>query len=108
MKRPAKPPACRLYVLVATKAEVALVLRRGPTRWWHLLLWDLTSLTLTPGAWFRGNLYPRRSDISPDGRLVGYFAHKVCPPSNWPDAYCAISKAPWLEALVAWKTCGTW
>lgn len=100
---------CRLYVLVATKAAVALVLRRGPSDWWHLLRWDLAGLVLTPGAWFRGNLYPRRCDISPDGHLFGYFALKssVTAP-EWPEAYFAVSKVPWLEALVAWKTSGTW
>jgi hypothetical protein len=102
------PPAGRLYVLVAAKADVALVLRRGPSDWWHLLHWDLAGLTVTPGAWFHGNLYARRCDISPDGRLFGYFALKIGGQSEWPDAYCAVSKVPWLEALVAWKTCGTW
>jgi hypothetical protein len=101
-------PACRLYVLVAATAEVALVLRRGPSEWWHLLHWNLASLTLTPGAWFHGNLYPRRSDISSDGRLFSYFALKGPGHPSWPDAYCAVSKVPWLEALVAWKTGGTW
>ncbi len=100
-------PACRLYVLVAAKAPVALVLRRGPSEWWHLLHWDLTTLNVTPGAWFHGNLYPRRCDISADGRLFGYFALKRSH-SEWPDAYFAVSKTPWLEALAAWKTGGTW
>jgi hypothetical protein len=108
MNGPRLTPACRLYVLVAQQADVALVVRRGPSDWWHLLHWDLAKLTLTPGAWFHGNIYPRRSDISPDGRLFAYFAHKGGAHSQWPDAYCAVSKAPWLEALVAWKTGGTW
>jgi hypothetical protein len=108
MNRQPLPPACRLYVLVAAQAEVALVLRRGPSGWWHLLHWDLARLSLTSGAWFHGNLYPRRSDISADGKLFGYFALKGDAKSQWPDAYCAVSKVPWLEALVAWKTCGTW
>ena len=34
-------PPCRLYVLVATAAPVALIWRRGPASWWHLLEWDL-------------------------------------------------------------------
>jgi len=101
-------PACRLYVLVAANAEVALVFRRGPSDWWHLLHWDLHRRILTPGAWFHGNLYPRRSDISPDGRLFGYFALKTAAQSEWPDAYCAVARVPWLEALVAWKTSGAW
>ena len=99
-------PPCRLYVLVATHAPVALVVRRGPSAWWHLLKWDLKHLSLEPGAWFAGTLYPRRSDISPDGRLFGYFALRGSPPP-W-DTYFAVSKAPWLTALAAWRTGGTW
>ena len=99
-------PPCRLYVLVATHAPLALVVRRGPSRWWHLLKWDLERLTLEPGAWLAGTLYPRRSDISPDGRLFGYFALRGSPPP-W-DTYFAVSKAPWLTALAAWRTGGTW
>ena len=99
-------PPCRLYVLVATHAPVALIIRRGPSTWWHLLRWDLERLTVEPGAWFRGTLYPRRSDISPDGQLFGYFALRNSPPP-W-DTYFAVSKAPWLTALAAWQTGGTW
>jgi hypothetical protein len=40
---------CRLYVLPAARAPIALVLRRGPTQWWHLLQWDLSRMvTLGP------------------------------------------------------------
>jgi len=99
-------PACRLYVLVATHAPVALIVRRGPSTWWHLLKWDLERLSVEPGAWIRGTLYPRRSDISPDGRLLGYFALRSSPPP-W-DTYFAVSKLPWLTALAAWHTGGTW
>jgi hypothetical protein len=106
---PKRGPACRLYVLVAAGAPSALVLRRGPTAWWHLLHWDLATLALTPGAWFRGNLYPRRCDISSDGRLFGYFAMKAAHGTpQWPGTYFAVSKTPWLESLCAWETCGTW
>ena len=101
-------PAGRLYVLVAAESQSALVLRRGPSDWWHLLRWDLATLTLTPGAWFHGTLYPRRCDISADGKLFAYFARKSSSHPEWPESYCAVSKLPWLEALVAWKTGGTW
>jgi len=73
------------------------------------LHWDLAALTVTPGAWFHGNLYPRRCDISADGRLFGYFALKASRATpGWLGTYFAVSKVPWLEALVAWETCGTW
>ena len=101
--------ASRLYVLVAARAPAALVLRRGPSAWWHLLHWDLATLTVSPGAWFHGNLYPRRCDISADGRLFGYFVLKASMATpGWRGTYFAVSKVPWLEALVAWETCGTW
>jgi hypothetical protein len=40
--------------------------------------------------------------------LFGYFAMKTTARSDWPDAYFAVSRVPWLEALTAWKTGGTW
>ncbi|WP_433439873.1 hypothetical protein [Nonomuraea sp. CA-141351] len=99
-------PPCRLYVLVATAAPVALIMRRAPAGWWHLLEWDLRVREVRPGAWLRGTLYPRRCDISPDGKLLGYFALGHGQPP-W-DTYFAVSKAPWLTALAAWHTGGTW
>lgn len=46
-------PPCRLYVLPATAAPVALIMRRGPAGWWHLMKWDLLRCEVTPGAWLR-------------------------------------------------------
>lgn len=96
-----------VYVLPARDADTALVFRRGPSSWWHLLEWRLDPPSLTPGAWFYGTLYARRCDVSPDGTLLGYFALKSAP-QDWPATYFAVSKVPWLNALAAWKTCGTW
>jgi len=61
-----------------------------------------------PGAWLGGRIFPRRSDVSPDGRYLCYFAHK--PSATWEhgEAYVAVSKLPWLTALHACGTCGTW
>lgn len=61
-----------------------------------------------PGGWLAGRLFPRRSDLSPDGRLLCYFAHK--PGATWVygDTYVAVAKLPWLTALHAFATCGTW
>ena len=95
------PP--RLHAVVARDANVAIVFRRGPSKWWHILRWDLHALALESGAWLQGQLYPRRSNVSPDGQLIGYFALK----GRW-GAYFAVSKAPWATALASWKTGGTW
>jgi hypothetical protein len=70
--------------------------------------WDLEERRYEPGAWLSGRIFPRRSDLSPDGRFLCYFAHK--PSATWEhgDAYVALSKLPWLTALHAFGTCGTW
>src|SRR5579862_6532115 len=105
----ARPPACRLYAIVASKAPVAVVFRRGPSRWWHVLRWELEGPALVHGAWLRASLYPRRSNISPDGRLLGYFAFDGHKSAGEPwYSYFAISKVPWLTALAAWSVMGTW
>jgi hypothetical protein len=100
------PP--RIYCIAATAAPVLAVFRRGPTDWSHVGRWDLGSKRYEAGAWLRGRIFPRRSDLSPDGRFLCYFAHK--PGSSWEhgEAYVAVSKLPWLAALHAFRTCGTW
>lgn len=100
------PP--RIYCIPATEAPVVAVFRRGPTRWSHVGRWDLAAERYEPGAWIAGRLFPRRSDLSPDGRWLCYFAHD--PTADWEhgEAYVALSKLPWLYALHAFATCGTW
>jgi hypothetical protein len=62
--------------------------------------------TFEPGAWFPGHLYPERSDVSPDGAHLIYLAadfsaHRLA--LDFGQSWTAVSKAPWLTALAAWK-----
>ena len=100
------PP--RIYCIPAIEAPVVAVFRRGPSRWAHVGRWDLAAGRYEPGAWLGGRLFPRRSDLSPDGQFLCYFAHK--PSATWGqgEAYVAVSKLPWLTALHSFPTCGTW
>jgi hypothetical protein len=95
--------ACRLHVLLAKDADIGIVFRRGAAAWWHILKWDLAKLSLESGTWLRGSLYPTRSAVSNNGKVLAYFAMH----GSW-DTYLALSKPPWLKALCAWKTIGTW
>ena len=99
-------PPPRLYVLPARAAPLAIVLRRGPSEWFHVLRWHLDEPRVEPGAWLHGTIYPRRCDVSPDGELLAYFALTSRPPP-W-DAYHAVSRAPWLTALAAWHVGSAW
>ncbi|MGB3309362.1 MAG: hypothetical protein WBG32_18095 [Nodosilinea sp.] len=102
------PTPPRIYCLPATDAPVVAVFRRGPSQWVHVGRWDLAQNHYEPGGWLRGRIFPRRSDLSPDGRWLCYFAHN--PNARWEhgEAYIAVSKLPWLTALYAFATCGTW
>lgn len=105
MKRRVPP---RIYCIPALKAPIVAVFQRGPTNWSHLGRWHLGERRYEPGAWLGGRIFPRRSDVSPDGRFLCYFAHK--PSATWEhgEAYVGLSKLPWLTALHAFPTCGTW
>jgi hypothetical protein len=106
-ERMAKPP-CRLHVLLARDRPTALILRRGPSAWYHLIKWNTQDDTFESGAWFKGRIYERRCDLSPDGELLVYFVLK----GNWKTSYkgtwTAVSRVPWLHALVLWPQGDTW
>jgi hypothetical protein len=101
-------PAPRIFGILAARAPVVAVLRRGPSAWSHVGRWDLASGEYTAGSWIRGNLYPQRCDLSPDGRWLCYFTLKGSARWGPGPTYVAISRLPWLTALAAWGTCGTW
>lgn len=100
--------APRIFCITATDAPVVAVFRRGPSNWTHVGKWDLAVPHYEPGAWVGGRVFARRSDLSPDGRYLCYFAHK--PSATWEhgESYVAVSRLPWLTALKAFPTCGTW
>ena len=94
-----------IYVLMAREASRAVIFRRGPTRRVLLLSWDLETEEIVPGQWFKGRVYEHRCDLSPDGRLLIYFAAKF-----WrnPEAWTAISKPPYFTALALWMKETAW
>jgi hypothetical protein len=98
----------RVFGIPATRAPVVAVLRRGPSEWSHVGRWDVARGVYEPGAWIRANLYPQRCDLSPDGRWLVYFTLKGRATWRAGSTYVAISRLPWLRALAAWATCGTW
>ena len=93
----------RLFVILARSEPMAIILRRGPSRWYHLIQWQTHRDVFTHGGWIKGRLYEERCDLSPDGRLFIYFAFQGSRHgSSLTDAWTAISRPPWLHALVLW------
>lgn len=103
-------PAPRLSVLLATDAPVGVIFRRGPSKLVRLVMWDRQRDKFKPGSWFRGRIFAHRSDISPDGRHLIYFAMGgvawAIPATG--GTWTAISELPSLKAKALWGQGDTW
>jgi hypothetical protein len=102
----------RLFMLFAREAPTAVIFRRGPSDWVRLIRWNTDEDTVERGQWFHGRLYERRSDLSPDGSLLIYFAQKIngrtLKDKEYTYAWTAISKPPYLTALALWPKGDCW
>ena len=73
--------------------------------------WDRVGNGFTPGQGFRGRVYERRCDLSPDGRRFVYFAARHGPrrdPDGIGEAWTAISRPPNFTALALWTNLSIW
>jgi hypothetical protein len=96
-------PSPRIFVITARDADAAVIFRRGPSDWFHLLKWDMADDTFQAGAWFKGSMYPEKCDLSPDGALLLYFVLRGSMlQTSYTHAWTAVSRAPWMEALGLW------
>jgi hypothetical protein len=98
-----------VHILLARRAATAVVIRRGPAKAVCTLSWDRRKDSFSMGQWFKGRIYERRCDLSPDGRHFIYFAMN----GKWTNAdtkgsWSAISKAPYLKALGLWANGSAW
>jgi hypothetical protein len=94
-----------LYCILARAADTGVIFRRGPSKQTQLIGWNLKTHAFEPGQWFKGQIYARKSDLSPDGTKLVYFAakhHGELP------TWVAVSSPPYLTAHVLWHTLGTW
>jgi len=99
------PPACRLSVLLARDVPEAVIFRRGPSKQVRQIRWSMADDTFQPGQWLSGRLYPERCDLSPDGRLLVYFAGRF---RHDPPTFTAVCRPPWFTALALWPDNSTW
>ena len=92
-----------LHGILASRSPAAILIKRGPGRQSCTIGWDRRTDTFSVGQWLRKTIDPHAADLSPDGQ---HFVH-YCNDHSWlrPNhVYRAISRAPWLKALVFWGT----
>lgn len=92
----------KIFVLVPSNSNQALILRRGPTASVGVYSWDLTNDHVIERQWLKGRIYEYRSDISPDGKYFIYSANKRG------IGYTVISRSPWIKAISFWHNIGGW
>ena len=105
-----KVPPPRLSVLFASEAPADMIFRRGPTGLVRVILWDRAHDKFKLGQWFKGRILVDRSDLSPDGRHMIYFAMGS---AGWAipatgGTWTAISRVPSLKAIALWGHGDTW
>ena len=95
--------APRIFAIIARDQNIGVVIARGPSRWTHILKWDLRTDQFESGAWFAGRIDPTKCDLSPDGTLFLYQAYKHrLVNSTYTDCWTGLSRMPWLAALALW------
>jgi hypothetical protein len=102
------PYPARIHVLMARDAPVGVVIRRGPSKRVCTMLWDRSTDEFTLGQWLKGRIYPLRSDLSPDGAHLIYFAMDGKHRGETKGFWTAISRAPYLKALALFAKGDAW
>src|SRR5215471_13410661 len=100
--------AARIHVLLASHAPLGIVIRRGPSKRVCTVLWDRRHDQFKLGQWLKGRIYERRSDLSPDGKYLIYFAMNGKWQSEAKGSWTAISRAPYLKALAMFPKGDCW
>ncbi len=99
---------CRLHFLLASEANVGIIIRRGPSRWVQLIQWNTSNDNFEQGQWFHGRVFEDLSHLSPNGNLFLYAASNYHPRNaSVGYTWTAISRPPYFTAIAFWAS-GWW
>lgn len=98
---PAQP--ARMHLLPAKEAPVVVVLRRKPSRLYHVVRINTKTGKWEQGSWFTGRLYSMRCDVSFDGNWLVYLALGAKG-----ESWNGISMLPRLTSVAEGANMGTW
>ncbi len=102
-------PNPRIFLVHRPDSKFVLVIRRGPSQRVGLFGWNRHTNEITLGQWLKGKIFPKRCDISPDGKHIIYFASDYSRANQESTAtWTAISRFPYLKALDFWTNGDSW
>lgn len=93
----------RIHLLPAKTAPYVIVIRRKPTKWFHVMRWNTSTDEIEHGSWFNGHLYAKRSDVSFDGQWMVYLAM-----GSTGKTWNGVCRLPFLKTAVDVPGNGTW
>ena len=99
--KPAEP--ARIHLLPAKESPYVVVIRRKPSKCFHIIRWNTKTDELEHGSWFSGKLYPKRCDISFDGNWMVYLAM-----GDGGNTWNGICRLPFLKTVAQGPNMGTW
>lgn len=93
----------RIHLLPAKGSPYVAVIRRKPSKVFHIIRWNTKYDELEYGSWFSGKLYPKRCDISFDGKWMVYLAM-----GGKGNTWNGVCQLPWLKTHLETENMGTW
>lgn len=90
-----------LHAILAADSPSAVLIKLGPRNQTRTIGWDRRTDQFTAGQCVRKRIDHRDIDLSPDGAYLIYYIND----QSWDrdnHVYRAVSRAPWLKALVFW------
>lgn len=64
----------RIHLLPAKGAPYVVMIRRKPSKTYHIVRWNVETDRFEHGSWFTGHIYVHSSDVSFDGKWMVYLA----------------------------------
>ncbi len=89
-----KESAGRIHLMAARNAPLVALIRRGPSRYFHIMRWNTQDDTIEHGSWFKGRIWPLDCDISLDGQWMIYYAR-----GKKAVSWNGICRLPWLKTI---------
>jgi hypothetical protein len=93
----------RIHLLPSKGSPYVAVIRRKPSKVFHIIRWNTKDDSLEYGSWFKGKLYPKRCDISFDGQWMVYLAM-----GSKGNTWNGVCQLPRLKTYLEAGNYGTW